>query len=77
MTVPGVVNAAQKYLNTLETAAANSQRDAQPQTELNFDDISEPEQASDPLREQLDKIDVDDLSPREALALLYELKKID
>ena len=69
-----VINAAQKYLDTLETEAANNNRDRQPQTELNFDDISGPNTASDPLREQLNEIDPDSLTPREALDLLYQLK---
>ncbi|MFT4591822.1 MAG: DNA mismatch repair protein MutS [Gammaproteobacteria bacterium] len=70
----GVINAAQKYLDTLETEAAKNNRDRQSQTELNFDDISEPDTPSDPLREQLDEIDPDSLTPREALDLLYQLK---
>ncbi len=37
---------------------------------------TEPETAPDPLRERLDDIDADTLSPREALDLLYELKQI-
>ncbi|MBT5796722.1 MAG: DNA mismatch repair protein MutS, partial [Porticoccaceae bacterium] len=68
------INAAQKYLDTLETEAANNNRDRQSQTELNFDDISGPDTDSDPLREQLDEIDPDSLTPREALDLLYQLK---
>ncbi|MBO9580807.1 MAG: DNA mismatch repair protein MutS [Sphingobium sp.] len=37
---------------------------------------AEPAPAADPLRERLDTIDADALSPREALDLLYELKQI-
>jgi len=37
---------------------------------------AEPENKADPLREALDRIDADTLSPREALDLLYELKQI-
>jgi len=73
----GVVNAARKYLTTLEAEAANHNRQAQSQTELNFDageeEIAEPRDA---LREQLNSIDIDALSAREALALLYELKQL-
>ncbi|HZV10934.1 MAG TPA: DNA mismatch repair protein MutS, partial [Novosphingobium sp.] len=36
--------------------------------------MAEPEPAADPLREQLAGIDVDALSPREALDVLYALK---
>ncbi|MCW2389356.1 DNA mismatch repair protein MutS [Sphingobium sp. B11D3B] len=35
-----------------------------------------PEVATDPLRDQLDAIDADTLSPREALDLIYQLKQI-
>lgn len=36
----------------------------------------EPEKAADPLREQLEAIDADSLSPREALDLVYALKQL-
>ena len=35
-----------------------------------------PEERADPLRERLDMLDVDALSPRDALELLYELKRL-
>ena len=35
-----------------------------------------PEEAGDALRERLDALDVDALAPREALELLYELKRL-
>jgi DNA mismatch repair protein MutS len=73
----GVVNAARKYLNTLEAEAANHHRQAQSQTELNFDSAEEEAtEYVDTLREQLNATDIDELSPREALALLYELKQL-
>ncbi len=37
---------------------------------------SEPEPARDPVRDRLAEIDPDDLSPREALAALYELRRL-
>ncbi|HEY1124773.1 MAG TPA: DNA mismatch repair protein MutS [Sphingobium sp.] len=37
---------------------------------------AEPETVVDPLRERLDNVDADALSPREALDLIYELKQI-
>ncbi len=37
---------------------------------------AEPAPAADPVREKLENIDVDTLSPREALDLIYELKQI-
>ena len=36
----------------------------------------EPEPAIDPLREELQKVNPDELTPREALELLYRLKKL-
>jgi DNA mismatch repair protein MutS len=36
----------------------------------------EPELATDPVRDELGKINPDELSPREALELLYRLKKL-
>ena len=36
----------------------------------------EPEPALDPLREELQKVNPDELSPREALELLYRLKRL-
>jgi DNA mismatch repair protein MutS len=36
----------------------------------------EPEPPSDPIREALARVNPDELSPREALELLYRLKKI-
>ena len=38
--------------------------------------VPEPEKAADPLREQLEAIDADSLSPREALDLVYALKQL-
>ena len=36
----------------------------------------ESEPATDPLREALEKINPDDLTPRDALELLYRLKRL-
>ena len=75
-----VVNSAKKYLATLEEEAARHHEEAQKQTTLNFDSLpveaaNEPANRPDPLREKLDSINPDDLSPREAQQLLYELKE--
>ncbi|MDG1463037.1 MAG: DNA mismatch repair protein MutS, partial [Gammaproteobacteria bacterium] len=70
----GVVNAAQKYLNTLEAEAEKNNSGSLSQTELNFDETDEPVVPRDELREQLDEINPDDLTPRDALKLLYQLK---
>ncbi len=75
--VPGsVLKQARKHLALLE----KQQRAGEPQLSL-FDPpvFEEPEEAqaetgSDPLRERLEEVDPDSLSPREALEFLYELK---
>jgi DNA mismatch repair protein MutS len=36
----------------------------------------EPEPAADPLRDEILKVNPDELTPREALELLYRLKKL-
>jgi len=78
-----VITAAGRYLRALE-----SQRDAQasaasPQVSLPFDSLTEPADgtqstahAPDLLRERLAAQDIDALSPREAQALLYELREL-
>jgi DNA mismatch repair protein MutS len=80
--VPGeVVRRARTVLAQLEQRATG----AQPQLDLFAGDgggLSAPETeptiepSADELREKLAAIDVDALSPREALALLYELKSL-
>jgi DNA mismatch repair protein MutS len=76
--VPGTVLAqARRHLERLEQQqrADGPQMglfDAAGEAEIDFDEPDEP----DALRERLDEIDPDALSPREALALLYELKKL-
>ena len=68
-----VIRRARKYLELLEESAVS--RGAQ-------DDLfaktreAEPEPAADPLRDELARINPDELSPREALELLYRLKKL-
>ena len=41
-----------------------------------FAATAEPEHAADPLAEAVDAIEPDSLSPRDALQLLYDLKRI-
>ncbi len=73
-----VIEQAQRYLEKLERV----QRSASPQLGL-FDPVSvnklEPveEVAEDPLREALQAVDPDQLSPREALEILYKLKSLE
>ena len=71
-----VIGQARKHLNRLENDAA---RAASPQLGLfsNPTPATEPEPDNDPLRDMLDDIDPDELSPREALDWLYRLKKLD
>jgi len=64
-----VIRRAKSYLTTLET---HQQLD-HPQTQLPFTSAVEPE--SDDLRDELDAIDPDEMTPRQALAALYQLKK--
>ena len=68
-----VIRQARRYLQLLEDASISRG---------NQDDLfsrtleKEPEPQADPLREELGKINPDELSPREALELLYRLKKL-
>jgi DNA mismatch repair protein MutS len=68
-----VIRQAKKYLQLLEDSSL---------ARGNQDDLfsrkgePEPEPAVDPLREALQKINPDELTPREALELLYRLKKL-
>jgi DNA mismatch repair protein MutS len=68
-----VIRQARKYLQALEESALApaGQSDLFARTRP-----EEPEPASDPLRDELAKINPDDLSPREALELVYRLKKL-
>jgi DNA mismatch repair protein MutS len=68
-----VIRQARRYLQLLEEASITrgSQTDLFVQTKA-----EEPEAAADALREELQKVNPDELSPREALELLYRLKKL-
>ena len=69
-----VLNQARRHLALLE----RQQRAETPQLGL-FDQVAELETdltEIDPLRERLEELDPDSLTPREALTLLYELKKL-
>ena len=67
---PVVIRRAKSYLTALES----QQRHDSPQAQLPFSSV--PEDAGGELRDALAAIDPDSMSPREALAALYELKKI-
>jgi DNA mismatch repair protein MutS len=68
-----VIRQAKKYLQLLEESSL---------ARGNQDDLfsrkheEEPEQELDPLREEFQKVNPDELTPREALELLYRLKKL-
>ena len=68
-----VIRQAKKYLQLLEDSslARGNQEDL-----FSGRKEEEPEPAIDPLREELQKVNPDELTPREALELLYRLKKL-
>ncbi|HJS77267.1 MAG TPA: DNA mismatch repair protein MutS [Burkholderiales bacterium] len=68
-----VIRQAKKYLQLLEDSslARGNQEDL-----FSRRVESEPEPAIDPLREELQKVNPDELTPREALELLYRLKRL-
>jgi DNA mismatch repair protein MutS len=69
-----VVRQAKKYLQLLEESSIvrGGQADLFVRTREEAQEHSEP----DPLREEMAKLNPDELSPREALELLYRLKKL-
>ena len=68
-----VIRQAKKYLRLLEDASlARGNQEDLFSTKIH----EEPEPAVDPLREELQKVNPDELSPREALELLYRLKRL-
>jgi DNA mismatch repair protein MutS len=68
-----VIRQAKKYLQLLEDSSITRGG----QTDL-FAKTAEPEEEpqADPLREEMAKVNPDELTPREALELLYRLKKL-
>ncbi len=69
-----VIRTARKYLQMLEDASLA--RGGQSDLFVAAQAQPEPEPAVDPLRATFDQVNPDDLSPREALELLYRLKKL-
>jgi len=65
-----VIRRAKSYLKTLESQQAVQANSPQAQLAL----VVEEPQTGDPLRDALDDLDPDAMSPREALAALYKLK---
>ncbi len=68
-----VIRQARKYLQLLEESSIA--RGGQADLFMKTAEV-ESEPAADPLREELGRINPDELSPREALELLYRLKKL-
>ncbi len=69
-----VIRTARKYLQMLEDASLA--RGGQSDLFVSAQAEPEPEPPAEPLREALDQVNPDDLSPREALEMLYRLKKL-
>ena len=69
----GVIQQARKYLQLLEESSVS--RGGQSDLFIGTSSVEE-EPQRDPVRDELGKINPDDLSPREALELLYRLKKL-
>ncbi len=69
-----VIRQARKYLELLEQQSLS--RGGQDDLFAGASRQVEPEPPADPLRDELAKINPDEFSPREALELLYRLKKI-
>jgi DNA mismatch repair protein MutS len=68
-----VIRQAKKYLETLEAQSLERGRHEDLFTKAK---PAEPEPLSDPLRDAFQTVNPDDLTPREALELLYRLKKL-
>ncbi|MDH4106961.1 MAG: DNA mismatch repair protein MutS [Gammaproteobacteria bacterium] len=69
---PAVIRRARSYLKVLESQRAGDR--SGPQGELPF--AAAPADEADPLREALESLDPDAMSPREALDALYRMKKL-
>ncbi len=67
-----VIRRARRYLEALESHREH--HEAGPQRQLDLTPAPVEDEAEDPLREALEDVDPDTLSPREALDLLYRLK---
>ena len=67
-----VIRRAKGYLKTLESQQAVQSRNPQGQLELSVEETRE----DDPIRDAVDALDPDSMSPREALDALYRLKDL-
>ena len=71
-----VIRQARKYLQMLEDASLSRGNQSDLFVAGRADPEPEQEAAADALRDALDSVNPDDLSPREALELLYRLKRL-
>ncbi|MCH8943784.1 MAG: DNA mismatch repair protein MutS [Proteobacteria bacterium] len=67
-----VIHRAQNYLKTLESQQSVNVHSPQGQLDLSVVEIAD----EDPLRDAVDALEPDSMSPREALAALYKLKEL-
>ena len=70
-----VVRQARAYLHELEQQSSAQRSQQSPQAELDLSPAATPEAHADELRDALDELEPDAMTPREALAALYALKK--
>ena len=71
-----VIRRARGYLQMLEDASLTRGNQPDLFVSARNEVVDEPQPAADALREALDAVNPDDLSPREALELLYRLKRL-
>ena len=69
-----VIKAASSKLRELEQQQQTQANSANPQQSLNFNPVSDTHKSD--VEEKLDQLDVDAISPRDALRILYELKEL-
>ena len=72
---PAVIRRARRYLHHLENQSATEKARHGPQQQLDFSAPEEPE-APDPLHNALAALNPDELSPKQALQALYDLKRL-
>ncbi len=68
-----VIRRAKSYLKTLESQQVENAHNPQGQLDLGVEDVL---LDADPIRDAIDVLQPDEMSPRDALAALYELKKL-
>jgi len=71
---PQVIQRAQRFLSSLESQQIAAQDTMQTQLPLT---MADPVTQTDPLRDRLQELDPDQMSPRDALEALYRLKEIE